>query len=281
MECKKWLLATSRSVKSHPLSHFLHCAPATHLRTGRTPRAAWYNQKRDIESNPLTLGKLKKVYFLFANSCGMVQTLHKSELDDTTHKPIHPMNANIETAALAEVADALGFSLEIIAGPTVAVEPADSKDSKPWVHIAYSVRLLRNGREVITTPYKLGSGHVPKGALLAVRNVTNHEQLCQNTIGRNYTPHHEAPGYLSLLEKAARLAKVVPTLAGVLHSLVLDGAAYFDAETFEDWAGNYGYDTDSRKAKVIWRACDETGRKLARVLSADDIATLREAAANH
>lgn len=193
------------------------------------------------------------------------------------------MSTNIETATatLAEVADALGFSLEIITGPTAAVEPADSKDSKPWVHIAYSVRLLRNGREVLATPYKLGSGHVPKGALLAVRDVTNYEQLCQNTIRNNKTPHHEAPGYLGLLTKVARLAKVAPSLADVLSSLVLDGAAYFDAETFEDWASNYGYDTDSRKAEAIWKACDETGRKLARVLNADELATLREAAANH
>ena len=193
------------------------------------------------------------------------------------------MNANIETApaTLAEVADSLGFSLEILTGPTAAVEPADSKDGKPWVHIAFSVRLLRNGREVLATPYKLGTGHVPKGALLAVRDVTNHEQHCQNTIRNNRTPHPDAPGYLSLLEKAARLAKLVPALADVLHSLVSDGAAYFDAETFENWCGNYGYDPDSRKAEQVWKACDETGRKLARVLNADELATLREAAANH
>lgn len=62
------------------------------MATGRTPRAAWYNQKHNIESDPLTLGKPKKVYFLFANSCCVVHTLHKSELDDiTNHKPPHPM----------------------------------------------------------------------------------------------------------------------------------------------------------------------------------------------
>lgn len=250
------------------------------------PRAARYNQKHDNDSDPLTLGKQRKVYFLFANSCGVVHTLHKSELDDSTnHKPPHPMNTNIETApaTLAEVADALSFSLEIITGPTAAVEPADSKDGKPWVHIAYNARLMRNGREVLTTPYKLGIGHVPKGALLAVRypNLTLHELHCQNLIRNNKTPHHEAPGWLSLLEKAARVAKVVPALADVLSSLVSDGAAYFDGETFEDWCGNYGYDPDSRKAEQVWKACDETGRKLSRVLSADELATLREAAANH
>jgi len=193
------------------------------------------------------------------------------------------MNTNIETAALAEVADALGFSLEIIAGPTAAVEPANGTSGvgEGWPHIAFSVRLLRNGRQVLVTPYRMGIGHTPKGALLAVRILSPDETYCQNLIRSNKTPRIDAPGYLSLLEKAARLAKVVPTLAGVLHSLVLDGAAYFDAETFEDWCGDYGYDPDSRKAEALWKACDETGRKLARVLNADELATLREAAANH
>ena len=193
------------------------------------------------------------------------------------------MNANTETApvTLAEVADTLGFSLEILTGPTAATEPADNRDGDPWVHLTFSVRLTRNGREVLTTPYKMGVGHVPKVALLAVRLATPHERHCQNTIRNNKTPHHEAPGYLSLLEKAARLAKVAPTLADVLHSLVSDGAAYFDAETFETWASNYGYDTDSRKAEQVWKACDEIGRKLARVLNADEITTLRDAAATH
>ena len=172
------------------------------------------------------------------------------------------MNANIETApaTLAEVADTLGFALEIITGPNAAVEPANGTSGmgEGWPHLAFAVRLLRNGREVLTTPYRMGIGHVPKGQM-----------------------YLDSPGHLSLLEKAAKQAKVAPALPDVLFSLVMDGAAYFDAETFEDWAENYGYDTDSRKAEQVWKACDETGRKLARVLSADELATLREAAANH
>lgn len=64
----------------------------------------------------------------------MVLNGHKSDgLDDTkpTSHTSHPMNPNIETtpATLAEVADALGFTLEIIAGPAAAVEPATLREA--------------------------------------------------------------------------------------------------------------------------------------------------------
>lgn len=48
--------------------------------------------------------------------------------------------------------------------------------------------------------------------------------------------------------------KSAPKLADVLHSLHSD-AIGADCETFESWAGSYGYDTDSRKAESIYRAC--------------------------
>ena len=89
MQCKKWLLATSWHVKSHPLSHFFTLPPQRICELVERRAVAWYNQKHGSNFNPLTLGKPKKVYFLFANSCGVVQTHHKSELDDikpTSHR---------------------------------------------------------------------------------------------------------------------------------------------------------------------------------------------------
>ena len=41
--------------------------------------------------------------------------------------------------------------------------------------------------------------------------------------------------------------------------------------TFEDWAGEYGYDTDSRAAEKIFRACMAQGEKLARLGVSDEM----------
>lgn len=43
-----------------------------------------------------------------------------------------------------------------------------------------------------------------------------------------------------------------PTIAGVLECLVLDMPE--DGARFEDWASDYGYDEDSRKAYATWEA---------------------------
>jgi hypothetical protein len=46
-----------------------------------------------------------------------------------------------------------------------------------------------------------------------------------------------------------------------MQSLVRDADALHSAG-FDDWAADYGYDTDSRKAESIYRACLEIGQKL-------------------
>ena len=64
-------------------------------------------------------------------------------------------------------------------------------------------------------------------------------------------------------------------------SLLLDGSADFDAQSFEDWCADYGYDTDSRKASETYEACCDTGRKLRAAFTPDELSALREAASNH
>lgn len=60
-----------------------------------------------------------------------------------------------------------------------------------------------------------------------------------------------------------------PTVADVLSCLALD-ASVLKAMTFEDWASDLGYDTDSRQAEATYRACKRQSKRqslaLARVL---------------
>jgi hypothetical protein len=55
---------------------------------------------------------------------------------------------------------------------------------------------------------------------------------------------------------------VCPDPADVVGSLISDGFGALQSSGFDDWAGNYGYDTDSRKAEGIFRLCSEIGLKL-------------------
>lgn len=47
--------------------------------------------------------------------------------------------------------------------------------------------------------------------------------------------------------------KSPPTIADMLHCLISDAQGIDDAPTFEDWASEYGLDTDSRKAERSWK----------------------------
>ena len=52
----------------------------------------------------------------------------------------------------------------------------------------------------------------------------------------------------------------------VLDALVSDASAYDQADSFEDFCEEFGYDTDSRKAEQSYRQCGEISKKLAAFL---------------
>jgi hypothetical protein len=187
------------------------------------------------------------------------------------------MKTQDTTETLAETAARYGITIETSA-PRGEVEPAQSKDSKPWPRIAYDVTIKRNGRNVWSGPFKLGVGHV-KG--MPGKHFTLADQERLDPVGFHSRSAYDETAQARVAANLAKAQKVTPKLDDVLYSLLSDGSAYFDAQTFEDWCSDYGYDTDSRKAETIWKACDEIGRNLARAFTAQELEELREAASNH
>lgn len=59
-----------------------------------------------------------------------------------------------------------------------------------------------------------------------------------------------------------------PKAAEVLSCLA-DDASGSDDHSFEDWCSEYGYDTDSRKAERIWKACQHSAKRLRSFLGDD------------
>ena len=56
----------------------------------------------------------------------------------------------------------------------------------------------------------------------------------------------------------------VPCLDSILNCLFMDGSAC--DESFDDWCGNFGYETDSRKALETYLKCQENASKLKKAL---------------
>lgn len=65
-----------------------------------------------------------------------------------------------------------------------------------------------------------------------------------------------------------------PTVTDVLSCIAEDAASYENAGSFEDWAQEFGWDTDSRKAEKCYRATKRQSEQLKRALGADNYAYL-------
>lgn len=172
----------------------------------------------------------------------------------------------------------LGFSLAVLIGPRADVADND------WPNIKYRVELRFNDKPILETDYKLGVGHVdcqnPKVdtslAGVKLRLSSDEESLLRIWQRKPHAQFVSKPTWATVAAKLATYQKVAPSLPDVVHSLLLDGEPYFNGESFEDWASNFGYETDSRKAEEIYKACMEIGRQLKRGLPHDTITKARE-----
>lgn len=162
---------------------------------------------------------------------------------------------------LLKLAEELGLTIESEFVPWSKSKRA----AEPEPSLNWRVTLKRGGRPVLTTDYSAGQAHCPSyvwkqagdidGAVLVRRE-------CET--GRN-----AGLGWLLL-----------PDLADVLACLATD-AEVLDFASFEEWADAVGYDSDSRKAEAIYRACLEMALKLRQGLGEDGLQRLREAAEDY
>lgn len=65
-----------------------------------------------------------------------------------------------------------------------------------------------------------------------------------------------------------------PTLADVLDCLASDASGVENAESFEEWASDLGYDTDSRKAERTYNAIERQAEGLRRLFGREDARAL-------
>lgn len=180
----------------------------------------------------------------------------------------------IESTTPQAVIERLGITLE-------SSSPLGGVDGD-WPHISYQCRIVRNGREFWSGPYKLGVVHVKIPTIQQGLPIsggvqfTQDECYCWNVL--KLRPHSDIKDkalQASLCAKLAIAQKVTPKLPDVLHSLLLDGAAV--DQTFEDWCAELGYSDDSIKARDTFEQCERIGKALARAFTRAELDELREA----
>lgn len=66
-----------------------------------------------------------------------------------------------------------------------------------------------------------------------------------------------------------------PETHEVVSCIAMDSLSAINAKNFEDWAEEFGYDTDSRKAEKTYKKCVKQGLRFTKFIADDfDIETL-------
>lgn len=180
---------------------------------------------------------------------------------------------------------------------------ASDPTGEPWRGLTWKVRILKAGREVIATDYSAGIASAPgykQTAWGSRKNWTQEQrdganrseslvawEIENGKAGRIQGGARPSAGVYPVIPKRkpshvgdGATVEILPVFADVLACLALD-ASVLDSGGFEEWASEYGCDTDSRKAEATYRACLEVALKLRAALGEGGLQALREAAADY
>ena len=173
----------------------------------------------------------------------------------------------------------------------------------------WRVTVKRDGHDVLTTDYSAGMAHCPGYAGKTVPS-TFQPHSYKNASGKPYPgtasmyrsakPHEILSQYRDAIcaaecesgfpmeidpwgrgtentfKRKPKAPAIAPDPVDVLYSLTLDSGV-LDYGTFEDWAAEFGYDTDSRSAEAAYRACLEIALKLRAAIGDAGLETLKTA----
>ena len=154
---------------------------------------------------------------------------------------------------------------------------ADPQPSLNW-----RVTLHRDSRSVVDVDYSAGSGHCPASRLIG-KTSWDRRILRGRIKAECETGFTSKTPYLSSNSDPEdyrqypldRSRPIKPNEFDVISCLLLD-ASVLDHPSFEDWASDYGYDPDSRKALAMYHACMATALKLRAGLGDKMITQLRK-----
>lgn len=149
---------------------------------------------------------------------------------------------------------------------------------EPHPTLNWTVTILRNGREVLRTDYSAGAAHCPSyGKQPRASYQGTAAQFQRDAIA--FECQHGRKAVTSVLSRggfATTGAPIEPDAVAVIWSLTQD-ASVLDAGGFENWASDYGYDTDSIKAEKTYQACLDLALRLRAAIGDAGIETLRTA----
>lgn len=135
---------------------------------------------------------------------------------------------------------------------------------------------IEDGRyHPIFFPFSMGPAH-----MTVTKAAAQHLRRTFGSLAKGWKVGERMPNVVfggksvAIAEAEALCTPTSPDAETVLDCLAFDCSGTENARSFEEWADEYGYDHDSRKAEATYRACQETAAKLARFLGEEAFQTL-------
>lgn len=179
----------------------------------------------------------------------------------------------MENQQIATAIAALGLTVE---SKFVPFSQSRHKDEKrPCLN--WIVRIECKGREVLTTEYMAGMGHCPAYKSKVPAAWDRPARMWQPLACAEECENGHALGLFTSWGRFRhdKAKPILPDAFDVIYSLIVDSRV-LDSGGFEEWAMEYDYDPDSRKAESLYRTCLETALKLRAAIGDSGMGMLRD-----
>jgi hypothetical protein len=177
-------------------------------------------------------------------------------------------------AKIQETLDSLGLTIESVFVPfSKSRNKGQDRKSLNW-----SITVKRNGRDVLTTDYSAGVAHCPAYNRKVPAAWNRPARMWRPLACEAECENGYALGIFTSWGGFNHDKKkpILPDPVDVFHNLTMDSSV-LDSGGFEDWAADYGYDTDSRRAVSTYRACLEIALKFRAAIGETGMEALKTA----
>ena len=175
---------------------------------------------------------------------------------------------------LQNAVDALGLNYSAEFVPFSKSRNAKKATKPSDYSLNWRVTLSKNGRS-LTTDYMQGIGHIP-GHKQNTRYTTNAWGALKHTCETGKYGGRES----SIAQYLGEKPIPAPLPRDVLYSLGMD-ASVIDYPSFEEWASDFGYEPDSRKAEKTYQECLRIALELRAMLGDAGMQSLRDASQDY
>lgn len=190
----------------------------------------------------------------FAQNVRAYSMNHATAHEGYTVEHVDGLDCNDVAPLLAAIAERIGLVAVFEFVPFSESRNAPGTGSL-WESLNWRVRLSR-GAAQMETDYAQGVGHAPANKLpsATVWDRNRKRAALAHEIETGRQAKFMWSESLAVADGGKPIAP--PPVGDVLHSLARE-AEVLDAGGFENWASEYGLDTDSRKAEAVYRTCLE------------------------